>query len=100
MAKYNIDGRIFRTATAAKSWDEDTRWDGNNYISVPTGSQWEHQQLYKSRKGTYWLETTCNWQGTVPTAEIMSDHDAAVWLVLNGHDVPADSDTIISDIEE
>ena len=100
MATYKIDGRIFRTSNCLNYWLEDTAWDGRNRISVNTGSQWEHQKLYKSAKGTYWMESWSSWQGSVASAEIMSDHDAAVWLAVNGHEIPDDLDTIISDLEE
>jgi hypothetical protein len=100
MATYKIDGRIFKTGNCVADWDEDTTWDGRNHISVATGSQWDHEKLYKSAKGTYWMESWSNWQGTVATAEIMSAHDAAVWLATNGHEIPSDLDSIIADLEE
>ena len=34
---------------AAKGrYDEDTRWDGSNHVSVATGSQWDHEMLYRT----------------------------------------------------
>ena len=100
MASYKIEGKLFKTGNALNAWKEGTTWDGRNRISVATGSQWDHERLYKSLKGTYWLESWSDWQGDVATAEIMSKHDAATWIVLNGHDVPDDLAQIIADLEE
>jgi hypothetical protein len=64
MSKYRIENTIVDTDRAKKSWDEDTRWDGHNHISKATGSQWEHEKLYRSRKGRYYVEHTSQWQGS------------------------------------
>ena len=32
----------------AERFAEDTDWDGSNEISVNTGSQWDHQCLYRT----------------------------------------------------
>ena len=41
MARYRMsDGAsVVDTANATQHWDEDTRWNGNNHISVATGSR-------------------------------------------------------------
>ena len=56
MSRYRIEGMIVDTDNATASWEEGTRWNGNNHISLATGSQWDHQKLYRSRRGRYWLE--------------------------------------------
>ena len=40
------DGSVVDTSRAKSSWEEATRWDGNNNISKATGSQWEHETLH------------------------------------------------------
>lgn len=90
MARYRIDGMVVDTANATASWDEATRWDGRNHISIPTGSQWEHQRLYRSRKGRYWLECWSQWQGSTPHAEWLSPQEAARWLLANDEELPDD----------
>jgi hypothetical protein len=98
MAKYKMgDGTVVKTENARATWKEDTRFDGRNNISVNTGSQWDHQQLYLSRKGRYWLEYR---QGTTPHAEWISAIEAARWLVLNGEDLPSDLEQFLDEIEE
>lgn len=91
MARYRMDdGTVVDTLNAKQSWDEATRWDGKNNISVATGSQWHHETLHRSRKGRYYVERTSNYQGDRPGAEWISKRAAAAWIVANGHDIPAD----------
>lgn len=92
MARYQMeDGTVIDTKNAIAHWDEDTRWDGHNHISVATGSQWSHQTLYRSKKGRFYLECASQWQGSAPHAEWVSPQEACRWLLANGHD-PKDDD--------
>ena len=88
MAKYRIDDVIVDTNSATGVWDEDTYWDGRNYISKPTGSQWEHQTLYRSAKGRYYLLHHSQWQGSRSHAEFVPAYEAAAWMLANGHELP------------
>lgn len=91
MSKYTLtDGTIVNTETALNKWEEDSDWDGNNHISRATGSQWEHQALYRSSKGRYWIESWSQWQGSLPHAFLVSEEDAARWLLQNNYDLPED----------
>jgi hypothetical protein len=90
MATYRIDETVVKTENAADHWDEKTRWNGNNHISRATGSQWEHQTLYKSRRGRYWVEHTSQWQGSTPHAEWVSREEAARWLLNMEYELPED----------
>jgi hypothetical protein len=91
MATYRMtDGTVVKTENATSSWKEDTWWDGSNHISVATGSQWNHQELLRSRKGRYWLECWSQIQGSLAHAEWLSNHEAARWLLANGHELPDD----------
>ncbi len=91
MATYRMDdGTVIKTENATAEWAEDKRWDGNNMISVATGSQWNHQTLYRSRKGRYYIEHESQWQGSTPHAEWVSNHEAARWLLANDHELPED----------
>ena len=101
MARYKMPySVIVDTTKASLVWHEDTRWDGSNNISVATGSQWEHQTLYRSAKGHFYLECSSNWQGSLSTAAWIQPQEAAVWLVLNNHATPADIAIYAEDIEE
>ena len=90
MMTYRIENTIVKTENAAQCWEEDTRWNGNNHISVNTGSQFDHQKLYKSRKGRYYVESWSQWQGSTPHAEWVSPEEAARWLLRNDEELPAD----------
>ena len=101
MARYRMeDGTVLDTENATDHWDEATRWNGNNYISVATGSQWNHQTLYRSRKGRYYLVHTSQWQGSTPHAEWVSEHEAVRWLLANERDVPDDLAHLIDAVSE
>lgn len=104
MSKYRMeDGTIVNTESAARHWDEGTRWNGNNHISRATGSQWEHQTLYESRKGRYYVERTSQWQGSLPSAEWVSEQEAVRWLLTNEYeadDIPEKLRHLIEKIEE
>lgn len=104
MARYSMDdGTVVDTKKATELWEEDTRWDGKNYISVATGSQWDHEQLYRSRKGRYYVTHWSQWQGSTPRAEWVSLHQAATWLLANGCDenkLPDDLKAVADDVTE
>lgn len=97
MSKYRMeDDTVVDTDKAAQSWNEESDWDGNNHISRATGSQWEHQTLYRSSKGRYYVEHDSDWQGSRSHAEFVSREEAARWLLHNEHTLPED----LSDLEE
>jgi uncharacterized protein YxjI len=93
MARYTIedgDGNqtVVDTTKATDHWEEETQWDGRNHISRATGSQWEHETLYRSAKGRFYVEHTSQWQGSTDTARFVSAKEAAAWLLANEHDLP------------
>ena len=101
MAKFKIDdGLILNTEKAVKSWNEDTRWNGNNHISVQTGSQWIHETLYKSSKGKYYKVHDSQYQGDLSYATILTDEEAATWLLSNGDELPEDLMNLEAELEE
>ena len=101
MTRYRMDdGTVLDTDNATQEWEEDTRWDGNNHISIATGSQWAHQALYRSRKGRYYLENTSQWQGSTPSAEWVSNRSAASWLLANNHEIPEELAQVADEVSE
>lgn len=84
----NEDNRIegwFDLDTALR-FSEDTRWNGNNYISISTGSQWDHEELYRTKGGRWVLHTWSQWQGSVEYWEFITAAQAKNWLLLNNDD--------------
>ena len=101
MSTYRMsDGTVVKTENAVAAWEEDKRWDGNNHISKATGSQWTHQKLYRSRKGRYYIEHWSQWQGSRPSAEWVSNEEAARWLLAQGAELPVELKNLEETISE
>jgi hypothetical protein len=91
MSKYRMeDGKVLDTDKASAEWEEAIDWNGHNFVSRPTGSQWEHETLYRSSKGRYYIERTSQRQGSSPRAKLVTNEQAAAWLLTNDHDLPQD----------
>ena len=74
MSKYRMeDGKVLDTDKASAEWEEAIDWNGRNFVSRPTGSQWEHETLYRSSKGRYYIERTSQRQGSKPHAELVAN---------------------------
>lgn len=101
MSTYRMsDGTVVKTENATQSWQEDDYFDGHNRISKATSSQWEHQTLYRSRKGRYYLEHTSQWQGSHDSAEWVSNEEATRWLLHNEHELPSDLAALEAQVSE
>ena len=104
MTRYRMsDGTVVETDRATQHWQEDTQWDGNNHISLVTGTQFDHQTLYQTRRGRYYVENTSQWQGRLPSAEWVSLEEATRWLLTNNHDVddlPEDLAALVDEVLE
>jgi len=76
----------------ATQYHENTRWDGHNMVSVATGSQWNHETLYRTKSGRWVLHWTSQWQGSKDTYREIGEEQAHTWLLANGHEkaIPAD----------
>lgn len=71
---------------SATLYKENTRWDGNNHISVNTGSQWDHEALYRTKAGRWVLNTWSQWQGSEERYKFVDDATAKDWLIRNDQD--------------
>jgi len=78
-------GRWFDEESAT-SFGEAKFWNGSNHISVPTGSQWNHEMLYRTAGGRWILNAWSQASSTQETYEEISNRAAAAWLVQNEHD--------------
>ena len=88
MARYEVDGKVYDTKIAAAEWPNARRFDGSNMVSCATGSQWIHETLFLSRKGQFFVETISQWQGSFPSARLLTDPEAVLWLDCNDWEVP------------
>jgi len=87
LKQHLIDGRWFDEDTA-RIWNENTDWDGSNYISAVTGSQWDHQRLYNTATGS-WILGEWSQVGTGEEMYTKIDEEAAArWLILCDRKLP------------
>jgi len=101
MARYRMeDGTVIDTQNATATWEEKQWHDGSNWISKATGGQWAHEQLYRSRKGRYYIERWSDWQGSKPAAEWISKPAAARWLLAQEIELPADLAALAEEVME
>lgn len=70
----------------ARRFAEDTRFDGNNHVSINTGSEWYHQTLYRTAGGKWLLLDWSNYEHIGNTSRHLTDDEAYEWLVRNDHD--------------
>ena len=101
MSKHRMeDGSVVDTDKASKSWEEDSYHDGHNFISKATGSQWEHETLYRSRKGRYYTTHCSAYHQGRQSVEWVSPEEAVRWLLTNGHELPEDLQELEDSIVE
>ena len=101
MARYRLeDGTVLDNDLATQSWEEERDFDGNNHISRATASQWEHETLHRSRKGRYWIEHASDWQGSRPSASLVSKEEAVAWLLLMERELPEELKATAAEVAE
>ena len=67
----------------AERFNEATRWDGSNHISIPTGSQWDIRPTYRRRARVLsWSQ----WDGRPERYRFIDGDEAREWLLLNEED--------------
>jgi len=101
MARYQMeDGTVLDTKNASASWRDKSESDGQNMVSLATGSQWIDATLYRSRKGRYYVVTSPRIQGRNDHAEWVSPQEAARWLLSQTIDLPEDLKKFEAEISE
>jgi hypothetical protein len=93
------DGTWVDTKNAVESWQEDTWWDGNNHISCATNSQWEHETLYLSKRGRYYVVRTSQYDRVADYASYLTDVEAVLWLINNDEEIPEKLTSIAAELE-
>jgi hypothetical protein len=78
-------GRWFDGEKAEK-FEEATRWNGQNNVSLATGDQFLHEVLYRTSGGRWILHSWSQWQGSSESYEEIDNDRAAIWLVTNKHE--------------
>lgn len=101
MSVYRMeDGTVVNTEKSKQHWDEAKDWNGSNHISRVTGTQWNHEILYESRKGRFYVEHWSQWQGSQSHVEWVSEQEAVRWLLLNDEEVPERLAHLVESITE
>ena len=79
----------------ATRYEEDSRWNGSNWISRATGSQWDHECLWKTASGRWILNTFSARSGTLEHYFEIDQDAAEKWLIENDH-----ADALAEDVVE
>ena len=64
----------------ADFYAEKSNFNGSNWISLATGSQWNHEGIFITKSGKFILNTYSDYQGTVDKYVLISKEDAATWF--------------------
>jgi hypothetical protein len=75
--EFKIEGTVVDTDKAVKKWDE------------RTGSQGEQKTLYQSAEDRYYIVRISKKQGSLPSAEFVSNDAATRWILDNAYELPA-----------
>ena len=70
----------------AEVFGEYMEWNGSNLVSRATGSQWHHEELYRTAGGRWVLHRWSNVQGERERYEFITEEEAREWLLAQGHD--------------
>lgn len=71
---------------SATLYKEDTRWNGNNHVSVNAVGPHGHQALYRTKGGRWVLNSWSDYQGSEDRYEFIDDQTAKDWLLRNDED--------------
>lgn len=85
---------------AATAYGEGRRFDGANAISLATGSQWEHETLYRTARGAWALSSWSQWEGSTPRCQYVSEETAREWLLRNEYPAEQVAEATGQDVEE
>lgn len=70
-------------ADRAARYVEDTWWDGSNWVSHATGSQYEHEAVFHTATGRWVLNHWSQWAGHPETYYEIEEAQAVDWLLQN-----------------
>jgi hypothetical protein len=93
------DGTWVDTKNAMVTWQENKWWDGNNQISCATNSQWEHETLYLSKRGRYYVVRTSQYSSVRDCVSYLTDVEAVLWLIRNDREIPEKLTSIAAELE-
>lgn len=80
-----FDG-YFDLDAATEIIKEDTRFDGNNNVSVHNIDRFAHQRLIRTARGRWVLDHWSQYEGDQGLVSYLTDDQARDWLLVNGDD--------------
>lgn len=92
MARINVTETDHQGASAVVGWfdparaerfEEGERWDGSNNVSLATGSDREHEALYKTAGGRWVLGWSSAYESAQDRYRFVGADEAREWLVRN-----------------
>lgn len=89
MTRQSIDDGGWFDLDSATGYSEDTRWDGFNMVSKVTGTPWDHERLFITRRGIYILYHWSQREGSRDRYVRIDAREAADWLTRNDHEAPS-----------
>jgi hypothetical protein len=90
MNRQPLDNGTWFDTHKAEKFEEDTFWDGNNRCSQATGSQWNHEALYRTASGGWVLNAWSQWAGSRETWTLIDPDTACSWLIAQNEDTAAE----------
>lgn len=91
-------GRWF-DASRAEAWVEGQRHDGSNFVSLATGSEWAHEELYRTASGRWVLHSWRAEDGAPREYRAIEPIEAAIWLVRNETAIPPELADLVAGLE-
>jgi hypothetical protein len=77
-------GWFDRNSPGCITFVEDRNFNGSNWISAATGSQWAHETLLLTAKTRRWvINEWSQWQGSKEIHRFASEPEAFRWLLAN-----------------
>lgn len=70
----------------AEKFEEVARFDGQNYISTATGSEWNHEELYRTVAGRWVLHWWSQYAGAPDRYRFITGDEAREWLMKQEHE--------------
>lgn len=84
----------------AEEFPETTRWDGSNHISRATGSQWDHEMLFRTAGGRWVLKWWSQRDGAAEQVRFVDVDAVRHWLLTNEYDTQAVAEAIGEDVAD
>ena len=64
--------------------------DGTWFDREACDAFWDYEKILKTKTGKYVLEESSQWQGSRATYRVLTNEDAAAWLLRHGHEAEAE----------